>query len=241
MQATTTRAQVEESDALIGELEASIVRYKSEYAALISEAQQIKTDMCRVEAKVTRSRALLASLEHEQHRWASESTSFTDQMGTVVGDVLLGAACIAYCGFFDQSSRGRLGGAWRMHLAKAGLECREELSIIEYLSTADQRAEWQAETLPSDDLCAENAVMLTRFNRYPLVIDPSGQAVQFLLNHYKDRKIVKTSFLDESFRKTLESALRFGTPLLVRTFNVARFHGVCIHPSPFPGNPGPGC
>ena len=50
--------------------------------------------------------------------------------------------------------------------------------------------------------------MLKRFN--------SGQATEFILNEYKDRKITKTSFLEDSFRKNLESALRFGNPLLVQ-------------------------
>jgi dynein heavy chain 1, cytosolic len=58
--------------------------------------------------------------------------------------------------------------------------------------------------------------MLKRFNRYPLIIDPSGQATEFIMNEFKDRKITKTSFLDDSFRKNLESALRFGNPLLVQ-------------------------
>ena len=58
--------------------------------------------------------------------------------------------------------------------------------------------------------------MLKRFNRYPLIIDPSGQATEFLLQEYKDKKITKTSFLDDAFRKNLESALRFGNPLLVQ-------------------------
>ena len=70
--------------------------------------------------------------------------------------------------------------------------------------------------MPADDLCTENAVMLNRFNRYPLIIDPSGQATEFLLQEYKDKKITKTSFLDDAFRKNLESALRFGNPLLVQ-------------------------
>ena len=46
---------------------------------------------------------------------------------------------------------------------------------IGFLSTASQRLEWKAAGLPADDLCTENAVILSRFNRYPLVIDPSGQ------------------------------------------------------------------
>ena len=39
--------------------------------------------------------------------------------------------------------------------------------------------------LPADDLCLENAVVLERFShRFPLVVDPAGQATRFLLNKY---------------------------------------------------------
>lgn len=58
--------------------------------------------------------------------------------------------------------------------------------------------------------------LIQRYNRYPLIIDPSGQATEFILKEYADAKITKTSFLDDSFRKNLESALRFGNPLLVQ-------------------------
>ena len=88
--------------------------------------------------------------------------------------------------------------------------------FFQFLSTADERLQWQSHSLPSDDLCTENAVMLKRFNRYPLIIDPSGQATEFLLQEYREKKITKTSFLDDAFRKNLESALRFGNPLLVQ-------------------------
>lgn len=63
---------------------------------------------------------------------------------------------------------------------------------VQYLSNADERLRWQADALPADDLCTENAIMLKRFNRYPLIIDPSGQATAFIMNEYKDRKISKT-------------------------------------------------
>ena len=96
------------------------------------------------------------------------------------------------------------------------------LAYFQYLSTADERMRWQANALPTDNLCSENAIMLKRFNRYPLIIDPSGQATEFIMNEYKDKKISKTSFLDDSFRKNLESALRFGNPLLVQVRDVSQ-------------------
>jgi dynein heavy chain 1 len=66
------------------------------------------------------------------------------------------------------------------------------------------------------DNCDIVLLFFQRFNRYPLIIDPSGQATEFILNEFRDKKITKTSFLDDSFRKNLESALRFGNPLLVQ-------------------------
>lgn len=39
-----------------------------------------------------------------------------------------------------------------------------------------------------------------RFNRYPLIIDPSGQAINYLMKQFAGKNITKTSFLDDSFR-----------------------------------------
>ncbi|XP_060804539.1 dynein heavy chain, cytoplasmic isoform X3 [Amyelois transitella] len=201
---------------LIAQLEKSIASYKEEYAQLISQAQAIKTDLENVQAKVDRSIALLKSLVIERERWESSSETFRSQMSTIVGDVLLSAAFIAYGGYFDQHYRQNLFTTWTSHLAAANIKYRADIARTEYLSNPDERLRWQANALPTDELCVENAIMLKRFNRYPLIIDPSGQATEFIMREFKERKITKTSFLDDSFRKNLESALRFGNPLLVQ-------------------------
>ena len=53
----------------------------------------------------------------------------------------------------------------------------------------------RGKALPDDDLCYENAIIMRRFLRYPLIIDPSGQAITFLSNEFKDKKLLKTSFV----------------------------------------------
>ena len=228
----------DETTALIQQLERSIASYKEEYALLISQAQAIKTDLENVQSKVDRSIALLASLAIEKERWEGSSETFRAQMATIVGDTLLSSAFLAYAGYFDQQYRQSLFSRWSGHLLviifissrvfitfihsfsflfqSASIQFRSDIARTEYLSNPDERLRWQANALPADELCTENAIMLRRFNRYPLVIDPSGQATEFIMNEYKDRKITKTSFLDDAFRKNLESALRFGNPLLVQ-------------------------
>jgi dynein heavy chain 1 len=137
-------------------------------------------------------------------------------MKTIAGDCVVASAYQAYGGYFDQKYRASLLNNWLNHLAQGRIEVKSDLSITEYLSNPDERQRWKANNLPSDDLCTENAIMLQRCVRYPLVIDPSGQATEFLLKEFSDRKITKTSFLDSAFRKNLESALRFGNPLLIQ-------------------------
>lgn len=215
-QAETTKKQAATIITIVAELERSIARYKEEYALLISEVQSLKAEMERVQGKVSRSLTLLESLSSEKTRWEMESRTFDTEMSTIVGDVLLSAAFLAYGGFFDQHYREVMWQEWTNHLTEADIKFKPELSFPDYLSTADDRLSWQSKSLPSDNLCTENAIMLKRFNRYPLIIDPTGQAASFLLNEYKDRKITVTSFLDDAFLKVLESALRFGNPLLIQ-------------------------
>src|SRR6202000_2556487 len=99
------------------------------------------------------------------------------------------------------------------HLSMSDIRFKQHNPVTEYLSTADERLQWQEHTLPVDELCTENAIMLKRFNRYPLIIDPSGRVTEFLQKESKGSKLTVTSFLDDSFVKQLESALRFGNPI----------------------------
>jgi dynein heavy chain 1 len=200
----------------IDKLEQSIAKYKEEYAVLIADVGAIKADLAAVEGKVGRSRSLLTNLASERQRWEASRETFRAQMDTIIGDTLLSAAFLGYSGYFDQQLRQVLFTNWQSHLDLAGIAYRRDLARVEYLSNPDERQRWTQNRLPVDDLCAENAIMLRRFNRYPLIIDPSGQATEFLMHEYADKKITRTSFLDDSFRKNLESALRFGNPLLVQ-------------------------
>ncbi|RYP75736.1 hypothetical protein DL771_002223 [Monosporascus sp. 5C6A] len=215
-QALQTKAEAKAVENTITTLEQSIATYKTEYAALISETQAIKGEMSRVQFKVDRSVRLLDSLASERTRWEDGSKSFETQIGTLVGDVLVAAAFLAYSGLYDQTFRKSMMEDWLHQLELSGIQFKSHNPVTEYLSTADERLSWQENTLPVDDLCTENAIVLKRFNRYPLIIDPSGRVTEFLQRECKDRRLTVTSFLDDSFTKQLESSLRFGNPILIQ-------------------------
>lgn len=214
--ALDTKANAKAIENTITKLENSIATYKTEYAALISETQAIKGEMARVQTKVDRSLRLLDSLSSERIRWEAASKSFETQIQTLVGDVLIASAFLAYAGLFDQQFRKTMVDDWMHHMSMSGVSCKNDGSVLGYLSSADERLQWQRHSLPADDLCMENAIMLKRFNRYPLIIDPPGRVTEFLKQEHQGRKLTVTSFLDDAFTKQLESALRFGNPILIQ-------------------------
>ena len=211
-----TKAEAQAIENTIRGLEASIATYKTEYASLISQTEAIKTEMSRVEFKVNRSLRLLTSLSSERERWEEGSRSFEIQINTLVGDVLIASAFLAYGGFYDQQFRKLMVDDWVSQLTQSGISFKPYNPVTEYLSNADERLAWQRNSLPVDDLCTENAIILKRFNRYPLIIDPSGRVTEYLQKETRERKLTVTSFLDDSFVKQLESALRFGNPVLIQ-------------------------
>ncbi|KAJ9613346.1 dynein heavy chain [Cladophialophora chaetospira] len=214
--ALQTKAEAKAIENTIFKLEESIATYKTEYASLISETQAIKGEMARVQTKVDRSLRLLDSLSSERVRWDTASKSFETQIQTLVGDVVIASAFLAYGGLYDQQFRKSMVDDWLHHMSLSGISCKSDGSVLGYLSSADERLEWQRHSLPADDLCMENAIMLKRFNRYPLIIDPPGRVTEFLKQEHQGRKLTVTSFLDDAFTKQLESALRFGNPILIQ-------------------------
>ncbi|RNC30291.1 dynein heavy chain, cytosolic, partial [Trypanosoma cruzi] len=75
---------------------------------------------------------------------------------------------------------------------------------------------WEQYGLLKDHLCVENAMILSRCQRYPLLIDPNGVAVTFLLQRYAKDKINTTSFSKTGYLKHLDMAVRFGYPILMQ-------------------------
>jgi dynein heavy chain 1 len=202
--------QQQEAVANLLQLEGLIKQYKADYAAAIRDTEIIRSEMETVTTKVSRAESLLSSLQQENGRWNLASTTFDKQMSTLIGDCLLAASFLTYSGNFDHKIRKSLLIDWCDVLDTLGISYRPDVDLIAYLSNLTEQMNWKSFRLSSD------AILLERFNRYPLIIDPPGQATAFIMKKYESQKIVRTSFLDNAFNKNLASAIRFGTPLLVK-------------------------
>jgi len=78
-----------------------------------------------------------------------------------------------------------------------------------------QTREWQIGGLPVDDYSTENGILTTRGKRWPLAIDPQGQANRWMrmMEQKNSSRTVKGN--DATILRTLENAIRLGTPVIL--------------------------
>jgi len=79
--------------------------------------------------------------------------------------------------------------------------------------------EWNLEGLPSDDLSIQNGIMVTRSSRYPLMIDPQGQAITWIRNREPELLTQNCIFTlnHPSLKDALKWPLQEGFPVLIES------------------------
>ncbi|KAJ0405408.1 hypothetical protein ATCC90586_009447 [Pythium insidiosum] len=77
-----------------------------------------------------------------------------------------------------------------------------------------ENLEYQVD-LTGKKLVLDNGIIVFNSRRWPLMIDPQGQANKWIRNMEKNNKLVVIKLTDGDYMRTLENAVQFGTPVLL--------------------------
>ena len=64
---------------------------------------------------------------------------------------------------------------WIERCQELSVPVSEDFSVVNVLATAFEIRQWNTHGLPRDNVSTENAVLVTRGRRWPLMIDPQEQ------------------------------------------------------------------
>ncbi|CAF0880138.1 unnamed protein product [Rotaria sordida] len=195
--------------------EAEVAAAQAEYDAAMATKQRLQDDLDRTLKRMTAARELISGLADEQERWTEQSKQFKAQIGRLVGDVLLCTGFLSYQGPFNQDFRLLLAKDWQKLLTERNIPFTRGLNVTEYLTDVTIVGEWRLQGLPNDELSIQNAIIVTRAKRYPLLLDPQGQGKTWIKNKEASNDLQSTNLLSKHFRQHLEDALSLGRPLLI--------------------------
>lgn len=88
-------------------------------------------------------------------------------------------------------------------------------SLITVLADPYDIRKWNTCSLPRDEVSTENAILVTRAGRWPLMIDPQEQANRWIRQMEIPNDLKITKLTDSNFMRVLEAAIRLGMPVLL--------------------------
>ncbi|XP_065911794.1 dynein axonemal heavy chain 6-like [Dysidea avara] len=209
------QAQLAEKQKALADVEAKIAELKAAYDQSLAEKEELSQNIQTTADRLKRASKLTTALADEQVRWAESVEMFEKEIGNVIGNVFIAAACVAYYGAFTSSYRHELVESWTARCKELEIPVSDELSLVSVLGDSYEIRQWNINGLPRDSFSTENALLVTRGRRWPLMIDPQDQANRWIrtMERRNGLKIIKLT--DPNFLRTLENAIRIGQPVLL--------------------------
>lgn len=197
------------------ESEINIKEMEKRYAESVAKKEELSRKVEECNVKLSRAGKLISGLGGERQRWALAVDQFDMRISNIIGDILLASGVIAYHGPFTAEYRTMLMKEWTSSLLHMNIPHSENPSLWESLGDNVKLREWEISGLPKDSLSRDNGIIVQYSRRWPLLIDPQGQANKWIRNMEKDKSLDIVKLTDRDFLRTLENAIRFGKPVLL--------------------------
>uniref|UniRef100_A0A8D2L0F3 Dynein axonemal heavy chain 12 n=1 Tax=Varanus komodoensis TaxID=61221 RepID=A0A8D2L0F3_VARKO len=202
------RAELKAVEDRLEALQQTFVEKTEEKARL-----EFQVDLCA--KKLERAEKLIGGLGGEKSRWSNAANDLQNTYDNLTGDVLISAGVIAYLGAFTAGFRQECSKDWTKLCKMKNIPCSEHFSLSKTLGDPIKIRAWNIAGLPTDQFSIDNGVIVDNSRRWPLMIDPQGQANKWIKNSEKENRLSVIKFTDTDYMRTLENCIQFGTPLLL--------------------------
>uniref|UniRef100_A0A8C5QX10 Dynein axonemal heavy chain 7 n=1 Tax=Leptobrachium leishanense TaxID=445787 RepID=A0A8C5QX10_9ANUR len=202
------QAALKEVQDKLAKLEEKLEENKQKKADLENQV-----DLCS--KKLDRAEQLIGGLGGEKTRWNQTAAELGQLYINLTGDILISSGIVAYQGAFTSSYRQMQTKEWTSVCRSKNIHCSEDFSLASTLGEPVKIRAWTIAGLPSDSFSIDNGIIISNARRWPLMIDPQGQANKWIKNMEKANSLHIIKLSDPDFVRTLENCIQFGTPVLL--------------------------
>ena len=192
----------------------TVTRLEFKLKSIIDELNRLNNEIQITNTRCQRASVLTEGLKEEHKRWEVALEKISEQLTHILGNTFIAAASVSYYGPFTGSYRRKLVSSWVAKCRELEIPVSNHFELQDVLGDPIQIRQWNVDTLPNDSISINNAIIITRSERWPLMIDPQEQANRWIRKMEEGKiKIVKQT--DKDFGRNLETCLRDGYPLLI--------------------------
>ncbi|XP_050419254.2 dynein axonemal heavy chain 7, partial [Patella vulgata] len=208
-------ASLEKKRASLKEVQDKLSKLEERLAANKQKKVDLENEVDLCSKKLERAEQLIGGLGGERDRWSIAARDLGKRYINLTGDVLISSGIVAYLGAFTSAFRLDQSKAWIDGINKRGIPCSDDFSLISTLGEPVKIRAWNIAGLPTDNFSIENGIIISNGRRWPLMIDPQGQANKWVKNMEKANNLHVIKLSDADFVRTLENCIQFGTPVLL--------------------------
>jgi len=201
----------------VGELRANHIE-KTNQLQTLKEQKQVN------ELHKSRAEQLLVGLADESERWKVSMATGEEKLISIVGNMMLCAGYLSYIGPFTAQYREKLLNRWISVTQEQGVPFSKDFSFEQLVGDPVLIREWNtAHGLPADRFSIENGIITHHMvtpptnakGRWPLIIDPQGQANYWIKRMEAENGIRAIRLSDPKYSAYLINAIRIGQPILL--------------------------
>ena len=215
VEVATLMSELAKKQAALQAVQDKLAKLQADLIEKTKEKEQLefRVDLCA--KKLDRAQKLIGGLGGEQKRWSEAADTLQIAYSNLTGDILVSSGVIAYLGAFTGSFRNECTSSWVTRCKSKKLPCSSDYSLGRILGEPVKIRSWNIDGLPTDAFSVDNGVILTNARRWPLMIDPQGQANKWVKNMEKSNSLSVIKLSDATYMRTLENSIQFGTPVLL--------------------------
>ncbi|XP_048465622.1 dynein axonemal heavy chain 3 [Rhincodon typus] len=196
-------------------LEDKLQALNDDFEVMNNRKKDLEDNIELCSQKLVRAEKLIGGLGGEKDRWTEAARLLGITYKDLTGDVLLSSGTVAYLGAFTVDYRHECQSEWHILCKEKLIPCSDEFSLSGILGDPVKIRAWQIAGLPVDAFSIDNGIIISNSRRWPLMIDPQGQANKWVKNMEKNNRLGVIKLSDSNYVRTLENAIQFGTPLLL--------------------------
>uniref|UniRef100_A0A4W3H1L8 Dynein axonemal heavy chain 12 n=1 Tax=Callorhinchus milii TaxID=7868 RepID=A0A4W3H1L8_CALMI len=214
-----TMAILNQKRAELKEVEDSLANLKNTFQEKTDEKVRLEFQVDLCAKKLERAEKLIGGLGGEKSRWSKAADDLQNVYDNLTGDVLISAGVIAYLGTFTAGFRLECTHSWTELCKSKNIPSSDDFLLSKTLGDPIKIRAWNIAGLPTDSFSIDNGVIVSNSRRWPLMIDPQGQANKWVKNSERENNLNIIKLTDTDYMRALENAILFGKPILLE--NVA--------------------